>query len=871
MIQSSFNLNSTVAAEDPLTPSGSEVITSSDPGYRRCGSTLGYILRPASGSNRIKHKTRAAVEFRFKSFCLALLFLFVALPARAGLDLQPGTSLPDLPDATGRAGLAAAVLVDKESPLSLLCAGGANFPERAPWEGGAKIFHDDIFLLRQGAWSRVGALPRPIAYAAFASSAKGLILAGGCDAQRHYADTWLIDSQGGTHALAPLPENLAYAAFCSDNGQLFVFGGSVLPDASEASKSVYKLDYSKIDPAKPESLKQPWVKLPDLPGPGCILATAGALDGRILLFGGCLLKPGPDGKPTRQYLASGYSFLPSEKDPVKMWLAPPADLPKPLAACAGPALAREGLLLFVGGDDGSQFGKNPQEHPGQSRDISAYDPRRKTWASLGQWPLGIATTPLLVSGSQIISLSGEIRPGLRTPQNTVLEVHPRLNMSSIDWLVIGLSCFAAILIGNQIRRHGFGSLGRPTSSDGVLPRGAWACVGLLFVVAMLNYLDRQLLGTMKMPIVRDLPQTDKAFGMLTAVFLFIYSALSPHGGILADRYSRRLVILISLVVWSLVTWATGHCQTYEQLLVARALMGVSEAFYIPAALALITDFHRGPTRSLATGLHMSGIYAGQALAGLGAVTAETQGWRLAFAIFGLIGIAYAFLLILFLKEPSKGETLVDAAPAPAGPRPSIRDILGSLFRVKAFWMLLGVMGCASIGNWFLLTWAPLMIQEEFKLSLTDAAFYATGPSSIAKYIACIASAIFVDRWIRRQPKARSLLPALVFLLAGPAIVCTAFGLPLPLFLVCVCCQGLAQGALDANLMPMLRCHIDERFAATGYGFLNLIGAGLGGLSAVFGGALKDAGIPYTVSLAGSGVFLLAAGLLLWLLPKPQNA
>ncbi|MEN9360368.1 MAG: hypothetical protein RL095_1903 [Verrucomicrobiota bacterium] len=805
------------------------------------------------------------------SFAVGLLFL--VLPVRAELEIRSGQGLPALPDATGRAGLAAALLSGPDAPLSVLSVGGANFPGQAPWEGGAKVFHDDIYLLRQGAWSRIGALPHPLAYAAFAASPKGLIIAGGCDARQHFDATWLIDAKGGAHALAPLPEPLAYPAFCSDNGQLFVFGGSSSPEAVSASRSVYKLDFSKIDPAQPESLKQSWVKLPDLPGEGRILATAGALDGRIHLFGGCFLKSGSDGKPTREYLASGLSFLPTAKKPGDMWLAPPARMPRPLAACAGPAAAREGFLLFVGGDDGAHFGKKPQEHPGQRREILAYDPRRQAWSNLGQWPEGIVTTPLLVAGRNLISISGEIRPGVRTPQNFSSELLPRFQFSTVDMLVLGLSLLAAICIGWQIRRHGFGSLGRLSSQDLALPRGAWACVGLLFFVAMLNYLDRQLLGTMKMPICRDLPQTDKAFGLLTAVFLFIYSACSPLGGILADRYSRRLVILISLVVWSLVTWATGHCQTYEQLLVARALMGISEAFYIPAALALITDFHRGPTRSLATGLHMSGIYAGQALAGLGAATAESQGWRLAFAIFGLIGITYAFLLILFLKEPGKSETAAaeETAPTPPEPRPSIREILGSLFRVKAFWMLLGVMGCASVGNWFILTWGPLMIQEEFKISLTDSAYYATGPSSIAKYVACIASALLVDRWIRTQAKARSLVPALLFLLAGPVILCTLLDLPLYLFIACLCCQGLAQGALDANLMPMLRSHIDERFAATGYGFLNLVGAGFGGCTAYFSGALKDMQIPYTTSLAGSGLFLLLAGLLLWLLPKPKNA
>ena len=151
---------------------------------------------------------------------------------------------------------------------------------------------------------------------------------------------------------------------------------------------------------------------------------------------------------------------------------------------------------------------------------------------------------------------------------------------------------------------------------------AWIGVGLLWVVALLNYLDRLMITTMRDPIKQSIAMNEAQFGLLTAVFLWVYGALSPLGGYLADRFSRRIVIMVSLFVWSAVTWWTGHVKTFEQLLTARALMGVSEACYIPAALALIADYHRGSTRSLATGLHMSGVYAGAALGGVGGYIAE---------------------------------------------------------------------------------------------------------------------------------------------------------------------------------------------------------------------------------------------------------
>ena len=179
------------------------------------------------------------------------------------------------------------------------------------------------------------------------------------------------------------------------------------------------------------------------------------------------------------------------------------------------------------------------------------------------------------------------------------------------------------------------------SKHGSSMQYAWVVVGLLWVVALLNYLDRLMITTMRDPIKQSISMTEAQFGLLTAVFLWVYGALSPLGGYLADRFSRRIVIMVSLFVWSAVTWWTGHVETFNQLLAARALMGVSEACYIPAALALIADYHRGSTRSLATGLHMSGVYAGAALGGVGGYIAEGFGWRFGFNLFGLIGVAYA--------------------------------------------------------------------------------------------------------------------------------------------------------------------------------------------------------------------------------------
>src|SRR5215213_6230172 len=195
-------------------------------------------------------------------------------------------------------------------------------------------------------------------------------------------------------------------------------------------------------------------------------------------------------------------------------------------------------------------------------------------------------------------------------------------------------------------------------------RHAWLVVALLIPVALLNYLDRQMLASMKFSVMRDVPDIalEANWGAILATFKWVYAGLSPIGGYLADRYSRRHVIAGSLLVWSLITWLTGHVTSYDQLLATRALMGISEAFYIPAALALIADVHRGPTRSRAVGFHQMGIYVGVIVGGFGGYAADhpALGWRWAFEACGLIGVLYAVPLFLALRTAAPAVTRADA-------------------------------------------------------------------------------------------------------------------------------------------------------------------------------------------------------------------
>ena len=397
---------------------------------------------------------------------------------------------------------------------------------------------------------------------------------------------------------------------------------------------------------------------------------------------------------------------------------------------------------------------------------------------------------------------------------------------------------------------------------------AWLVVALLWPVATLNYLDRLMLTTMRDSIKAGIPMTDAQFGLLTSVFLWVYALLSPSAGYLADRFSRSKVIIGSLFVWSAVTWLTAHAHDFQQLLLARALMGVSEACYIPAALALIVDYHRGPTRSLATGLHMSGLYAGAALGGLGGVLAEHFKWQSAFNLFGTIGIAYSIVLILTLKECREAQPS-NAENVPAE-KVKLADAFGYLFRESSFWALLGYFGLLSIANWAIYGWLPTYMGQQFKLGQGAAGMSATAYIQVASFAGVLIGGAWADRWSRHNPRGRALVPLIGFCAAGPALYWSSSTSVLLAAIIGLIVFGLARGFADANNMPILCQIAPARYRATGYGLLNFVACVLGGAMTYVAGALKDAniGLEKVFQFCAGGV-VVAVLLLLFVKPKQE--
>ena len=393
-------------------------------------------------------------------------------------------------------------------------------------------------------------------------------------------------------------------------------------------------------------------------------------------------------------------------------------------------------------------------------------------------------------------------------------------------------------------------------------------VALLWPVACLNYLDRLMITSMRDSIKAGIPMTDAQFGLLTAVFLWVYAVLSPSAGYFADRFGRRWVIIASVFVWSAVTWLTAHAHSFNELLMARALMGVSEACYIPAALAIIADYHRGPTRSLATGLHMSGLYAGAALGGLGGVLAEHFQWQSAFNLFGAIGVIYSILLIFMLREAPKPDESPVGTGQPAQ-KISLISALGFFSGSASFWALLGYFGLLSVAYWAIYGWLPTYMGQQFHLGQGAAGMSATAYIQIASFAGVLVGGAWADRWCRRNLRGRIFVPLIGFCFAGPALYLSSTTGALAVAIAGLIVFGLARGFADANNMPILCQIAPGRYRATGYGILNFLGCVMGGAMTYLAGALKDAnvGLEKIFQFCAGGVVI---AVLLLLVVKPKK-
>lgn len=395
----------------------------------------------------------------------------------------------------------------------------------------------------------------------------------------------------------------------------------------------------------------------------------------------------------------------------------------------------------------------------------------------------------------------------------------------------------------------------------------WLVVALLWVVALLNYMDRQMLSTMQPSMQIDIVelQSAEAFGFLMAIFLYIYGFMSPVAGVIADRLNRKWLIVGSLFVWSAVTYAMGVTTHYNDLLLLRGVMGVSEALYIPAGLSMIADYHTGKTRSLAIGIHMTGLYTGSALGGFGASVAAEYGWHSAFHWFGIIGMIYAIVLIIFLRENRGAHTTVNKTENSI---PLFKG-LSLLFTNMAFWVILFYFAAPSLPGWATKNWFPTLFADSLSMPMELAGPLSTFILAASSFI----GAVFIggplsDNWVQKNTRGRVYTSAIGLGLTIPSLIMLGYGHTLITVVGSGILFGIGFGMFDANNMPILCQFVPKKLRGTAYGFMNMVGVFSGAAVTQMLGSFKDQGnFGFGFAILGAVVLLALIIQLTFLRPK----
>ncbi|MBS7408296.1 MAG: MFS transporter [Prevotellamassilia sp.] len=398
----------------------------------------------------------------------------------------------------------------------------------------------------------------------------------------------------------------------------------------------------------------------------------------------------------------------------------------------------------------------------------------------------------------------------------------------------------------------------------------WVVVALLWGVALLNYMDRQMLSTMRDAMQMDITelQEGKYFGYLMAIFLWIYGLMSPISGFIADRLNRKWLIVGSLFVWSSVTYLMGVATTFTQVFWLRALMGVSEALYLPAGLALIADYHEGRSRSLAVGLHMTGLYTGQAIGGFGATVAAASSWHTTFHWFGIIGIAYAVVLMIFLRDIRRSPELLKSNPTDT---PRQGNVFKALVKNGAFWVILLYFAASSLPGWATKNWLPTLFASNLDMGMDKAGPLATITIAVSSFLGVLIGGTLSDRWVRRNLRGRVYTSAIGLGLTIPSLYLLGFGHTVVALAGAGMIFGIGFGMFDTNNMPILCQFVSARHRATAYGVMNMVGVFAGAaITNVLGSWSDNNNLGLGFAMLSVVIALVVVAQLVFLRPKTDN-
>jgi MFS family permease len=408
----------------------------------------------------------------------------------------------------------------------------------------------------------------------------------------------------------------------------------------------------------------------------------------------------------------------------------------------------------------------------------------------------------------------------------------------------------------------------------------WFVVAMLWFVCFFNYADRQAIFSVFEPIKGEMGLSDAQLGIVGASFMWVYAAAAPLAGLVGDRFKRKTLILGGLIFWSLITVATALSKNYTYLVICRALEGFGEAFYFPASMALVSDYHGPDTRSRAMAIHQSSVYAGTIAGGsVAGVMADHYGWRSSFYLFGWFGVALGIILFFMLKEPRRGqaedgeterrrdreseESIRDRHPELATIRSPGNALvsLSEILKTPMVRILILVFVGANFVAMIFLTWMPTYLKRQFGMSLSMSGVSATVYLQIASVLGVITGGVLADRLAKKHRGGRMLAQAVGLFAGVPFIFLTGWTLSIPALVLALIGFGYFKGMYDANIWASLHDVVRPERRATAVGVMNSIGW-LGGGAGAYAIGVAAPIFGMSGCLSANSVVYLCVGLLM---------
>ncbi|HEX4486247.1 MAG TPA: MFS transporter [Terriglobales bacterium] len=380
----------------------------------------------------------------------------------------------------------------------------------------------------------------------------------------------------------------------------------------------------------------------------------------------------------------------------------------------------------------------------------------------------------------------------------------------------------------------------------------WVVVGVVWLIAGLNYTDRMTIFSVLPVLKREMGFSDIALALLGSTFLWSYAICSPIGGYLGDRLSRRRVILGSLLIFSLVTFATGLARTANQMIFLRCLLGLSEAVFLPPALAYIASFHDNRTRSLANSIALTGLTAGTGFGSwYGGFMSDHYSWRMGFFLLGIVGIVVAGTSLVILRK----DTVAISEGNVGNSEPFVQKVSGVLNTATAR-SLIFLAFALSLTSWPTHSWLPMYLFEKFSLTLTRAGSTITLYAALPALVGGIVGGILADRWSAHDVRGRMAVQVIGFAVMAPAMLAIGFMGSAHTVAADLLIYSVARGMLECNSMPIFCSVIPSYRWSMAYGIYNFAGTLAGSLGIFFIGMQKSTwGIGYTLSAMSVLLFI----------------